>query len=71
MSTANLPDEIVYIPLPEVRRLTGLSTATIYRRLNEDDFPKQVPLGKNCVRWVEAEVKAWTRKKMEQARQTA
>lgn len=71
MSNTDKLDEIVYIKINEVRRLTGLSTATIYRRMSESDFPKQVPLGKGCVRWVEAEVKAWVRKKMEQARQAA
>lgn len=62
--------EIAYIRLPEVLRLTGLSRASVYRRMAEpgSDFPKSVSLGRGCVRWIEAEVKAWNLKKLHEAR---
>lgn len=36
---------IEYIKLPEVRRICGLSTPTIYRLAVAGKFPKQVKLG--------------------------
>nr|WP_258015711.1 AlpA family transcriptional regulator [Stenotrophomonas maltophilia] len=45
--------------MPEVRRRTGLSKTTIYKRINERTFPASVPLGEGMVAWIEAEVDAW------------
>jgi len=47
------------IRLPDVKRLTGLSTTEIYRRIAEGRFPKQVPLGAKATAWVESEVRGW------------
>jgi len=37
--------------IDEVRRRTGLSTATIYRREATGTFPRRVRLSAKCVRW--------------------
>lgn len=50
---------IEFIRLPEVRRLTGLSTSSIYEKTTSGSFPKQVKLGPRAVAWVKAEVNAW------------
>jgi prophage regulatory protein len=42
--------------LPQVRERTGLSTSTIYALIAEGSFPKQVPLGKHSVGFVESEI---------------
>jgi len=55
---------IEYIKLPEVKRISGLSTATIYRMAVKGEFPKQVKLGAAAVAWVKAEVDAWASSKM-------
>ena len=47
------------IRLPEVRHRTGLSTATIYRKMDEGSFPKQHKLSVHVVAWYEADVDAW------------
>lgn len=52
-------EPLVFIRLPEVRRRTGLSKTTIYKRINERTFPASVPLGEGMVAWIEAEVDAW------------
>lgn len=47
------------IRLPEVRHRTGLSTATIYRKMAEDAFPKHRKLSVHVVAWYESDVDAW------------
>lgn len=45
--------------LPEVRRRTGLSTATIYRKMAAGQFPPKVRLSVNVVAWYESDVGRW------------
>jgi len=45
--------------LPEVRALVGLSTTTIYTRMNRGEFPKPISLGGRLVAWVEADIQNW------------
>ncbi|QCB44315.1 AlpA family phage regulatory protein [Sphingomonas sp. PAMC26645] len=45
--------------IPEVRRRTGLSRATIYRRGEEKTFPTKVRLGPACVAWYESDINAF------------
>jgi prophage regulatory protein len=47
---------IKILRLPEVRARTGLSTSTIYAKIAEGTFPKQVPLGPHSVGFVESEI---------------
>ena len=61
-ATATTPDTI--IRLPEVMKHVGLSRATIYRRMKDGSFPKQVQLSTSDARgapvgWSSAEVMAW------------
>ncbi|MBK8102736.1 MAG: AlpA family transcriptional regulator [Cellvibrionales bacterium] len=53
------------IRLNKVIAATSLSRPTIYRLIKDGDFPKQVPLGGRSVGWVEEEVIAWIRQKIE------
>lgn len=43
----------------EVKRRTGLSRTTIWRREREGEFPARVKLGDNSVAWRESEVEDW------------
>ena len=45
--------------LPEVKATTGLSKSTIYARILEGTFPKQIPLGPRLVVWVESDIQKW------------
>jgi prophage regulatory protein len=45
--------------LPQVKATTGLSKSTIYARISEGTFPKQVPLGPRLVVWVESDIQNW------------
>jgi len=45
--------------LPQVKAFTGLSKSTIYARIAEGTFPKQIPLGPRLVVWVESDIQNW------------
>lgn len=59
MNTAHTDEFIEYIRLPEVRRISGLSTATIYRMAVGGKFPRQAKVGEQAVAWIRSEVEAW------------
>lgn len=52
-----LPDAL--LRMQTVVEITGLSSATIYRKLDEGQFPQPVRLGKRCTRWKAADIRAW------------
>jgi len=54
--------------LPMVKQTTGLSKSTIYARIAEGTFPKQIPLGPRLVVWVEADVQDWIAEQVSAAR---
>jgi len=56
--------------LPMVKRRTGLSRSTIYLRIAQNTFPKQVSLGGRAIGWIESEIEAWLSQQIEQSRKT-
>ncbi|MFN3944045.1 MAG: helix-turn-helix transcriptional regulator [Allosphingosinicella sp.] len=40
---------------------TGLSRSTLYRRIEQGSFPKQIRISERCVGWRESAVEAWMR----------
>lgn len=54
--------------LPEVKATTGLSKSTIYSRIAEGTFPKQIPLGPRLVVWVESDIQNWITEQVSAAR---
>ena len=55
------------IRLPQVKELTGLSKSSIYRLIEEGDFPKQHSLGVRSVGWVKSQVEDWILSKVKLA----
>ena len=53
------------IRLPQVKELTCLSKSSIYRLMNEGDFPKQVSLGARSVVWVKSQIEDWCLRKID------
>ena len=47
------------IRMPELEAITGLSSATIYRKMAEGTFPRSVQLGRNSVGWRASAVQTW------------
>jgi prophage regulatory protein len=54
--------------LPEVKTSTGLSRSTIYFRMAEGTFPKQIPLGRRTVGWLEKEIQQWLERQIQTSR---
>jgi len=54
--------------LPQVKSSTGLSKSTIYSRIAEGTFPKQIPIGPRLVVWVESDIQNWIAEQVAAAR---
>jgi prophage regulatory protein len=53
------PDRILRIRT--VLERTGLSRSTLYRRIEQGNFPKQIRISERCIGWRESAVEAWMR----------
>ena len=53
------PDRM--LRLSTVLDRTGLSRATLYRRIQTGTFPRQVKIATRCVGWRESAINAWLR----------
>ena len=53
------PSSNKVIKLNEVKRLTTLSTASIYRQIKNKSFPKQIKLGERSSAWFLEEIIQW------------
>lgn len=47
------------VRLKTVLDRTGLSRSTIYRKINEGTFPRQIPISVNGAGWRESEINQW------------
>lgn len=57
--TPEAPERILRINT--VLDRTGLSRATLYRKINDGTFPKQIKLSTRCAGWRESAINAWLR----------
>ena len=53
-----------FIRLPQVKEITCLSKSSIYRLMEDGDFPKQIALGARSVVWVRSQVEDWCNQKV-------
>ena len=60
--TMETPDRI--LRLNNVLDRTGLSRATLYRKVQQGTFPPQVQIAARCVGWRESAINAWLRNPM-------
>ena len=61
MTTEN-PDRILRINT--VLERTGLARSTLYRKINDGTFPRQIAISTRCAGWRESSVDAWLRNPM-------
>ncbi|MDB5575149.1 MAG: AlpA family transcriptional regulator [Bradyrhizobium sp.] len=52
------------IRLKAVLKRTGLSRSTMYRKVEQGTFPKQIRISERCVGWRESAIEAWLRNPM-------
>lgn len=48
-----------YLRRTEVEALIGLSRSTIYRMMDEGEFPRPIRLTRKAVAWKDADIAAW------------
>lgn len=58
----------VILRLAAVKGRTGLSRSTIYLRMSQGAFPRQVSLGGRAVGWIESEIEGWLSNQIERSR---
>ena len=56
------------IRLSSVIDQTGLSRSSIYKFIQDESFPKQIPLGERAVGWVKSEVDDWIAARIDKSR---
>jgi prophage regulatory protein len=56
---AGSPDEVIFLRLPKVKAITGLSKSSLYELIRANSFPAPVRLGPRIVALVTSEVKQW------------
>ena len=54
--------------LPEVKGRTGLSRSTIYLRIKQGKFPKQINLDGRAAGWIKGEIDQWIDERIEDSR---
>jgi prophage regulatory protein len=59
------------IRIGAVKDKLGISRSSIYQRISQGSFPKQVRLGPHSVGWVENEVEAWLADRISESRPVA
>mgnify|MGYP000211514136 CR=1 FL=1 len=55
--------DIKFLTLEQVKEITSISTASIYRLMANDEFPQSVSIFGRRVAWLEHEVNAWVMSK--------
>jgi prophage regulatory protein len=55
--------------LPLVKTRTGLSRSTLYKQIADGKFPKPIRLGPRAVGWLESEIQAWIKERVDESRQ--
>ena len=55
--------------LPQVRKITGLSRSTLYARIAQGTFPKQIQLGEKSVGWLDSEISEWLDEQIKKSRE--
>jgi prophage regulatory protein len=47
--------------LGSVLERTGLSRSTLYRKIEQGSFPRQVRISERCIGWRESDIERWLR----------
>nr|WP_321277965.1 AlpA family transcriptional regulator [uncultured Vibrio sp.] len=54
------------LKLKDVMHTTNLARSTIYKYINDGNFPKPISLNERNVAWLESEIEEWILEKIEQ-----
>jgi prophage regulatory protein len=59
---------VIFLRLPKVKAITGLSKSSLYELIRANSFPAPVRLGPRIVAWVTSEVKQWAAERISTSR---
>lgn len=65
------PEDVVFLRLPDVKAMTGLSKTSLYGLIRDKSFPAPVRLGPRAVAWVRSEVRQWAADRVHASRSAA
>ncbi len=66
--TLNRTEEAIFLRLPTVKSLTGLSKSSLYGLIRANNFPAPIQIGPRTVAWVSSEVKEWAAERISRSR---
>jgi prophage regulatory protein len=69
--TSSYPDEVIFLRLPKVKAVTGLSKTSLYELIRANSFPAPIHLGTRTVAWVASEVNQWAAERILSSRAAA
>ena len=69
--TLSKVDDVVFLRLPDVKAVTGLSKTSLYALIKEKSFPAPVRLGPRAVAWVKSEIRQWAVERVQASRSAA
>jgi len=70
-ATSSDLEDVVFLRLPDVKAITGLSKSSLYALIREKSFPAPVQLGARAVAWVKSEVRQWAAERVHASRSAA
>ena len=50
-----------FLRMPAVLKRTSLTRSTIYRKIQQGTFPRQVKLSERCAGWRQSDIDEWAR----------
>ena len=56
---SDTPDRI--LRLPAVLARTGLTRSTLYRKIEQGKFPRQIKISERCAGWRQSAIEEWLR----------
>lgn len=57
--------DIVILRLPDVKKMTGLPTSTLYYFMSRGEFPLNKKIGYRAVGWLKSDIESWIKSKTE------
>jgi prophage regulatory protein len=69
--TLSKVNDVVFLRLPDVRAVTGLSKTRLYALMREKSFHAPVRLGPLAVAWVKSEIRQWAVERVHASRSAA
>ena len=62
---SNISKKERFLRLADVMERTGLSRSSIYQSISEGNFPQSINLSERSVGWLESEIDAWMKSRID------